>query len=516
VLSGCRAMHYLKKPLGFKGCAWCLWVLAILFSAVNAHGMCRPDWDKHVSAEPVLTSDYPQHQGKTIAAIRYKVVPVFDPENPDENNGLFRFLNKLHINTRASVIEKLLLFKKGDVLNVDTVAETERLLRALPYLSHAAVKVGQVCGDNIALVVVIRDAWTLEPLVNYSREGGDTKSGFGFKEGNVMGRGAAVWFRIDKSQARTRAQYNIASPHLWGTRMRFRVGFAENSDGQESTFQLEQPFFSLYSVWAMGVSSTDATQVEKIRFADTVVSRYKRSFMRHTAYVGRNIHNTSEAVHRLSLGLAHEVDDYYEDEQTTYGVPENFRFSYPWLKYQYLETHFGVYKNLDSLHRVEDVPLGADGSILLGYGSGILENDYDVFRMLGNYSDVLGVGENHLIKLKVHSEITNVPSHQTLGWAKWGAEVSYYQLKGENHRYFAALSYYQGHNLLQHEELTAGGESGLRGYPLDYQRGDKRILATYERRYVTPWHIFNLMRVGAVGFLDAGRAWGVARYGRSA
>jgi outer membrane translocation and assembly module TamA len=32
-------------------------------------------------------------------------------------------------------------------------------------------------------------------------------------------------------------------------------------------------------------------------------------------------------------------------------------------------------------------------------------------------------------------------------------------------------------------------------------------VATIERRYYSDWHLFNLVRVGAVGFIEAGKAW---------
>lgn len=50
---------------------------------------------------------------------------------------------------------------------------------------------------------------------------------------------------------------------------------------------------------------------------------------------------------------------------------------------------------------------------------------------------------------------------------------------------------------------------GLRGYPLRYQGGDSSLLLTVEERLFTDWYPFHLIRIGAVGFFDAGRTWGV-------
>lgn len=77
------------------------------------------------------------------------------------------------------------------------------------------------------------------------------------------------------------------------------------------------------------------------------------------------------------------------------------------------------------------------------------------------------------------------------------------------------LRYDLGQDLAQYEELTLGDITGLRGYPTDFQRGDESYVFTLEHRYFSDLHIFNLMRLGAVAFIDVGKAWGIEEYGYS-
>ncbi|RZV38235.1 MAG: hypothetical protein EX272_03415, partial [Chromatiales bacterium] len=56
--------------------------------------------------------------------------------------------------------------------------------------------------------------------------------------------------------------------------------------------------------------------------------------------------------------------------------------------------------------------------------------------------------------------------------------------------------------------VEIGGKTGLRGYPLRYQVGDSKLLATVEQRFFTDWYPFRFARVGAAVFADAGRVWG--------
>jgi hemolysin activation/secretion protein len=67
-----------------------------------------------------------------------------------------------------------------------------------------------------------------------------------------------------------------------------------------------------------------------------------------------------------------------------------------------------------------------------------------------------------------------------------------------------------GRNLDLDNQLLLGGDNGLRGYPLRYQGGDRRLLLTVEERFFSDWYPFRLFHVGAAAFFDAGRAWGEA------
>ena len=58
------------------------------------------------------------------------------------------------------------------------------------------------------------------------------------------------------------------------------------------------------------------------------------------------------------------------------------------------------------------------------------------------------------------------------------------------------------------EPLRLGGDNGLRGYPLRYQSGDRRLLATLEQRFYTDLYLWRLLRIGGAAFADVGRAWG--------
>ena len=72
---------------------------------------------------------------------------------------------------------------------------------------------------------------------------------------------------------------------------------------------------------------------------------------------------------------------------------------------------------------------------------------------------------------------------------------------------FASLGLTWTDHLTPDNQLLLGGDTGLRGYPLRYQLGDRRFLLSLEERYFSDLYVAKLMRVGAAVFADVGRAW---------
>ncbi|MCP3909063.1 MAG: hypothetical protein GY712_13720, partial [Oceanicoccus sp.] len=55
--------------------------------------------------------------------------------------------------------------------------------------------------------------------------------------------------------------------------------------------------------------------------------------------------------------------------------------------------------------------------------------------------------------------------------------------------------------------VALGGESGVRGYPLQYQHGKYRAINALELRYYPNWNVYRIFDIGFAAFADAGKAW---------
>ena len=83
----------------------------------------------------------------------------------------------------------------------------------------------------------------------------------------------------------------------------------------------------------------------------------------------------------------------------------------------------------------------------------------------------------------------------------------YYLPTSKRSLFFTSLSLAKIRNPDSNRLLEIGGDNGLRGYPLRYQRGEQRVLLTVEQRAYSDWYPFRLFRVGGAVFVDVGRAW---------
>ena len=477
----------------------CLLLLVVEQSAADTSLNCQV-----LEKQSTETDAY---AGQRILDIRFVSQSVFDLSNPDENTRVYRLLNRLHRNTRQSVIQSQLLFKEGEAVSPDLLAESGRLLRSQAYLASAQVRIAEACAEGVIVEVITRDVWTTEPQITASREGDENKSGLALTEKNVAGTGNTVSISYLSTADRSEIGYDFFSPHIFNSRIALRVAHSDNSDGQNNIIEVQKPFYSLQTNWAVGFSSYDITQTERIRFLDETINRFQQESNRTEVFGGLKLYGNASAVHRAKIGATHDRRIFSERFDTVL-VPEDFNVVSSWLEYEYLENRFAKYKNLNYLHRVEDVATGRQFRFRVGYGQDRAFNKEKVWTSSLRYSDVLSLKDDHLLSAAVQHTGFHYQESSNRNEQLYSAALEYFYLIDSNDRWYGRLQYQRGRNLRQHNELTIGGSEGLRGYPLDFLRGTEQSIFTLERRKVTDLHILNLLRVGILAFYEIGRVGG--------
>lgn len=158
---------------------------------------------------------------------------------------VYRIGNTIHIETRESVVKKLVLFDVGDSVNLYELIESEKNLRSQAYIADAHItrKISSD-GKNI-LYVKTSDTWTLTiPLSLERPSDGPVYFGIGLWENNFLGFGQTigVYYSHDEFRDRYMALYNNAN--FLFRHNRFELSISENTDGYTNYATMYKPYLS--------------------------------------------------------------------------------------------------------------------------------------------------------------------------------------------------------------------------------------------------------------------------------
>jgi outer membrane protein assembly factor BamA len=455
-------------------------------------------------------SDLVIPEGARIGRVRIIRRPIFDTSDPEQNNFLYRTLNRLNTPTWESALRAQLVFSEGDIYQPGLLAESERVLRRREYLTAAWVGVTRLCGDELEVSVLARDTWTLLPTIGATRSGGENTTSAGLSDPNFLGSGKSFGVFYMENADRRQTSLNFDDPNLFGSHWQAGFFFANRSDGRGRSAYLERPFYSESTDWRFGLNGADDVREQSLYLGARAVAGYRQRSEFTSIDTGWRLAERSSRQLRLLAGYRYDAREF---EQLP-GQPdlspflEDRTLSYPWIGFDYRENRFREMTNLTRLQRVEDVRDGFVWRTELGYsfsGLGATE-ERGVLNM--SFSDAF-LASN-----------TNYASYGFTQSGSWRFDESRFEnlLGTLSLEYFHGgsvqwtswytnLSFTAAHNLTADQPLLIGGENGLRGYPANYQQGNRRALWTLERRYFPDWHPFKMFRLGGVVFTDAGRAW---------
>ncbi|HSA69419.1 MAG TPA: hypothetical protein VLF65_07420 [Burkholderiales bacterium] len=444
--------------------------------------------------------------GARIGEIRVITQDIFDLEDPAENNWLFRFANKLHIQTRPTVIRRLLLFKTGDRVSVQAIEETERLLRAKHYLYEVSIQPVSHRDGVADIEVKTRDSWSLDIGIGASREGGENKGRVAIKEDNLLGTGITLGIGYTSDVDRRGTEFNISDTNLFGTRGVAAYSYADYDDGSSQSFTLQRPFYALDARWAAGIGGAEYDQVTSQYNAGDVIAEYRVRSKSSEAFGGWSPGLISGWTTRYSAGVFYDDKDYELEpgKAPPTRLPSDLTVAGPFLRFELIEDAFRTDVNLNLIGRVEDFAMGVQTRLQVGRALTEWGSTRDSWVYSLNVSNGFDITRDSflLASAAASGRYAEEGENQAVG-----GMVRYYHRSGRRLVYYAALSADAVDNPDVPGPLEIGGDNGLRGYPLRYQAGERRVLFTTEVRGYTDWYPFRLFRVGGAVFYDVGRAW---------
>jgi outer membrane protein assembly factor BamA len=444
--------------------------------------------------------------GARIGQIRVVPQDIFDLDDPREDYALYRLANWIHVSTRPEVIRRQLLFETGEPVSVRIIEETERLLRASNYLYDVSIR-PIAYRDGVAdIEVKTRDTWSIDLGFSASREGGESKGRLSVSEDNLLGTGIALGISYTSDVDRSGTTFQLADSNILGTRGAAAYSYANYSDGDNQSFSLQRPFYALDARWAAGFSASDGDTLDSVYNAGNSVAEYRHRRRVAEAFGGWSPGLIAGWTRRYSIGVLHQDDDYELEpgKAAPERLPSDLTLAGPFVRFELLEDAFRTDVNLNLIGRVEDFAMGVQTQLQLGRALTGFGSTRDSWLYSASVSNGFDVTRDSFLLANVNTSgrYAEDGENQALG-----AAARYYHRRGAHLVYYAALSADAVHNPDVVDPLQIGGDNGLRGYPLRYQSGERRVLFTLEARLYSDWYPFRLFRVGGAVYYDTGRAW---------
>ncbi len=332
----------------------------------------RPPSNSFSSKEPVKSEAFFQaYQGKAIRSIEYVSVDLFGGSVNDTTlkaqSSIGKLSNKLHRHTKDEVIAKHLLFSIGDDVDPFEMADTERIIRSLPYIEDARIvlNIDSQNPNHVHATVVSKDRFPWS--IDLSSEDGAIRAGF--TNQNILGTGNefGIGYLYNKEEIPSNgydAHYtirNIKDSFIDGT-----VFLSNNYLGKSKGINLRRDFISP-SLKYYGEATLEHVQpIMELEFADSL---YERDF---------NVERLSYdiwAAHLFPLGrrknisAAFRLDHDNFSERPAVQADSNIIF----LNHHFLvgalsfsKINFLKTRNILSFNITEDVPIGFIYSLFIG------------------------------------------------------------------------------------------------------------------------------------------------------
>ncbi|MEO8035923.1 MAG: hypothetical protein ABI837_15910 [Acidobacteriota bacterium] len=277
---------------------------------------------------------------------------------------LYDITDKLHIETRPSVISKFLLFREGDEYRPERLAETERNLRALHFLKSASVTTSEAHDGLVDVTVTTQDAWSVAPETQAGSKGGTASFGANLSDTNFLGYGKELDIGWDHNIDRTSTAIDYQDPAFFAPYWNARFTYGSNSDGYNHRVAVRRPFYAFSAPWSVDMSFNSMKQDDRIYARSVLFEKFRQNHRGMLLSFGRALTERDDMANRIVAGLRHQRDDFttldgHEDAR----LPRSRDFRYAFVRLEHVENDFLKLNFVNKDMRFEDFNLGRQASV---------------------------------------------------------------------------------------------------------------------------------------------------------
>lgn len=440
---------------------------------------------------------------QTIGSIRVESKNVFDPAVPGEDLWLFRVANWIHFVSRDAVLEREVLQAPGEAFDELRAQETERNLRAFPFIRSAEASM-----EGSTLVLRTQDAWTTKLVSGLGREGGEDFAFAGIEESSVFGYGKTASYIFDEQGDQRRHEVRYVDPRLVGSDVRLIGLYSGGNITDEWGLDLKRDFLSLRSPYAFEVNWLDLRAERRLYQFAQETTRFEQRHRRVRALGRVKVYERGVWAHRAALGWDAEKHQFASLTRTASGtLPPDREHQGPVAGWSWSQAKYIEKRNINTAGRVEDFNLGNEFDALVGWLPAKWSGGRDQTLFEARMRQGARLGEDDFVVaaggVRGRQRAARVEDVLWYGSVNLISQTETFYPKTWIFHFEAALA----SNLAREKQLRLGGSTGLRGYKFDSFTGEKAFVFNVEQRLNHPREFFHLLRLGAAFFFDAGAVW---------
>jgi hypothetical protein len=483
-----------------------LFLLALFMPFANAT-------NKANATTSLKTENCPSQQ------VTFQAHTIFDEQ---EQGSLFfhRWANALHIKTKQITLknEAAFFFK---ICNKDEedLAELERHLRNRKYIRDALVTSDK---EIKRINVETWDNWSLMPTINFGRKGGVNTYSFGIKDRNLLGLGIDAQLQSFTNVQRSGYKFETQIPLYLKLNTELNLRISDNNDGKQNAAFVTKTFASFTTPYAYNVGFNSEKRNDTIFQNDDTLTIFKQqinfqtaSFAWLSSRFNHYLKNKDDTL-RFSIGLTKNQHRFTSLEQenvientlttnTNIALPQNRDFSYPWFSVEYIEQDFKKLTNVHLVTQIEDFNFGWQASAKLGIADGKkLNSAWALWRSTLSKGFAIDDNSLALFNFSFASDIYDNGNNRI--YAQFDAELFYHL--SEKWNFYASNTTIVSKNQYFDQPITLGGDTDMRGFPLQYQHGDNSTKFTSELRYYPKINLYKLFELAGAAFIDLGKTSG--------
>lgn len=447
----------------------------------------------------------PSYRGYRIARIHIIRRRIFDTSVPSENKSVYRGINALHISTTERTIHQQLLFEEGDLYDPALARESERALRGILRLRDVSVVPVPVGNGRVDVMVESQETWSTQPSASASGTGSDLKYRFGLREKNLFGLGKDLNFVYKKAAGRVSRSVGYDDPALLGTRWRLGGFYEDTTDGSARSLRVERPFFSSVTPFALRTAGGYTRTETPIYVAGQEVNRLGKENREFFAGPAVSLWSTTKRIRRLGVEYGYRHNKLF-DTKPVRSLREDKVYHSVGPTIQWDRENFITVDHVRTYDREEDINLGPTLTVNVGFArSNWFRESGDATFAKADAGRGAALGPGAFALATVSGEGQREDGVWKNTRTRWAVEYNNHFSRAQT--LTARATWEQVLRPGDETQLLLGGDTGLRGYPLNEFAGNRLFSAIVEDRLFFFPDVLHLFGLGGVIFADSGYAW---------